>query len=366
MKKIMLFVQIIIATLLIAFCLYKTISFLFIDIRTLPEYKNAFLDRSWSLFQDCLLVTAIFTVGWSLHTYRKMQDFEIIGLELNATFIGDKPQIPNWLRLRNITTEIATTAQIPPPRLYVQESEYCLNSFTMQFGKTSIIVVTKGLLDNLNREELKNIIAYEMSNIIKQNTKFGTLIYVATAGLLFFTSMGKKLLSVTSYVNQTIANEQKVAQFGKTMHDGKNKVMSNPNRTPVLVPDTPLAYHSLKYTILGFCLLPLGFAGALCTRIIKYLNCHQNTQIDNAKNALQFINRMSLAKTLQKIVTAEQGNILENQKIAEECSHLLLIPGQSLIIPQLEMHPYASFAKRIKDLDPNFNYQNFQKVYSKS
>ncbi len=67
--------------------------------------------------------------------------------------------------LVNITEAIAIGAGVPTPRLYMIE-DTAPNAFaTGRNPKNSVICVTRGLVQKMNREELEGVIAHEMSHI---------------------------------------------------------------------------------------------------------------------------------------------------------------------------------------------------------
>lgn len=74
----------------------------------------------------------------------------------------DKNEFPY---LVNITEAIALGAGVPVPKLYMIEDS-APNAFaTGRNPQNSVICVTRGLVDKLNREELEGVIAHEMSHI---------------------------------------------------------------------------------------------------------------------------------------------------------------------------------------------------------
>jgi len=80
--------------------------------------------------------------------------------------------------LYNITEGLAIAAGIPKPRLFIIDDD-ALNAFaTGRDPEHSVIVVTKGLIKKLNREELEGVIGHEMSHIKNYDIKFATLVVV--------------------------------------------------------------------------------------------------------------------------------------------------------------------------------------------
>mgnify|MGYP003820178769 CR=1 FL=1 len=73
---------------------------------------------------------------------------------------GDKER-----QFLNVVSEMATAAGLPAPAAYIVPDPD-LNAFATGMSPgNSVIAVTQGLLDNLNREELQGVVAHEMSHI---------------------------------------------------------------------------------------------------------------------------------------------------------------------------------------------------------
>ncbi len=80
--------------------------------------------------------------------------------------------------LYNVVEGLAIAAGIPTPRCYVIE-DTAPNAFaTGRNPKTSVICVTTGILDKLNRAELEGVVAHEMSHIKNYDILLSTLVVV--------------------------------------------------------------------------------------------------------------------------------------------------------------------------------------------
>ncbi|OGR40885.1 MAG: hypothetical protein A2X35_02825 [Elusimicrobia bacterium GWA2_61_42] len=80
----------------------------------------------------------------------------------------------------NVVAEMATASGLPAPTAYVVPDRD-LNAFaTGMSPASSVIAVTEGLLENLNREELQAVVAHEMSHIRNYDIRLMTVM----AGLI--------------------------------------------------------------------------------------------------------------------------------------------------------------------------------------
>lgn len=80
--------------------------------------------------------------------------------------------------LWNMTENLAITAGLPMPKLYIVEDS-APNAFATGRNKNhAVICVTSGLLAILNKEELEGVIAHEMSHIGNRDMILGTVAVV--------------------------------------------------------------------------------------------------------------------------------------------------------------------------------------------
>ncbi len=120
---------------------------------------------------------AAVSVGWSLISLA-IGDRLVLGMA-NAKAI-EKTDAP---QLYNVVEEMAIAAGVPMPRVMIMETD-ALNAFATgnRIG-SGTIVVTRGLLDTLNREELQGVVAHEMSHLANLDTRYMVVVGV-TVGLI--------------------------------------------------------------------------------------------------------------------------------------------------------------------------------------
>lgn len=102
------------------------------------------------------------------------------GSSLVLRSVGAKPINEKELeerQLKNIVEEISIACGIKNvPKVYIMEDEN-INAFAAGFKQEdSVICVTRGLLNNLNREETEGVIAHEVSHIINKDTLLMTTV----------------------------------------------------------------------------------------------------------------------------------------------------------------------------------------------
>ena len=120
---------------------------------------------------------AVISAGWSMISLA-FGDSLVLTMA-NAKAI-DKPDAP---QLYNVVEEMAIAAGVPMPRVMVLETE-ALNAFaTGNRVGHGTIVVTRGLLDTLSRDELQGVVAHEMSHLANLDTRYMVVVGV-TVGLI--------------------------------------------------------------------------------------------------------------------------------------------------------------------------------------
>jgi len=86
-------------------------------------------------------------------------------------------------QLFNVVEEMSIAAGVPMPKVRIMETD-ALNAFaTGTSTSNASIAVTRGLLSQLNRDELQGVVAHEMAHIANLDTRYMTVVGV-TVGLI--------------------------------------------------------------------------------------------------------------------------------------------------------------------------------------
>src|SRR5262249_35130154 len=106
---------------------------------------------------------------------------------------ADAPQ------LFNVVEEMSIAAGVPMPKVMVMETD-ALNAFaTGTSTSNAAIVVTRGLLGTLNREELQGVIGHEMGHIANLDTRYMTVVGVTVGLIALVSSMILRAMQWGSY-----------------------------------------------------------------------------------------------------------------------------------------------------------------------
>jgi heat shock protein HtpX len=125
--------------------------------------------------QAILLVGVIFSVSMSFISYWYSDK---IVLSISRAQLIEKEKNPELYR---IVENLSITAGLPLPKIYViPESQP--NAFaTGRNPENAVIVVTRGLLEKLERTELEGVIAHELAHIGNRDILLGTVIVILVA-----------------------------------------------------------------------------------------------------------------------------------------------------------------------------------------
>jgi heat shock protein HtpX len=126
-----------------------------------------------------LIIAGIIVVLFNLASY--FWSHKLILFMYKAKEIKEKDQ-PDLFK---IVREVARTANIPMPKVYIVPSEQPNAFATGRNPKNGIVACTTGILKLLNHDELKGVIAHEMSHIKNRDVLIQT-VAATIAGVIGF------------------------------------------------------------------------------------------------------------------------------------------------------------------------------------
>jgi Zn-dependent protease with chaperone function len=235
-----------------------------------------------------IAVTLIVLGGSAYHGIRLAAG----GGDAVATMLGGRKvdrqtQDPDERRLVNVVEEMAIASGLPVPRLYVLDGEAGMNAFAAGFTPDrSVVAVTRGALQGLDRDELQGVVAHELSHILNADTRLSTRLMAMVGGLTVLALVGKIALR---------------GDTGRGSDKGRGISLG-----------------------IGLSLLLAGSIGAFFGRLIRLAVSRQREFLADAA-AVQFTrNPGGLSRALEKI--GKQGSHLSTPE-AMEASHLFFAEG---------------------------------------
>ncbi|MEK7657621.1 MAG: M48 family metallopeptidase [Patescibacteria group bacterium] len=170
---------------------------------TLYTHKDSNIRKTWLLFGLFLII--VIGVGWFFsQTYRdsSILYFAVIFsvlMNVIAYWFSDKIVLKmagakpiekkDAPELYNIVENLAITAGLPLPKIYIV-NENQPNAFaTGRNPKRAVVAVTEGLLKKLNRNELEGVIAHELSHIGNRDMLLSTVVVVLVGFISILSDM---------------------------------------------------------------------------------------------------------------------------------------------------------------------------------
>ncbi|NKE66520.1 M48 family metalloprotease [Ramlibacter sp. RBP-2] len=99
-------------------------------------------------------------------------------------------------RLRNIVDEMAIASGLKSPRVFVLDREPTINALAAGWEQQdSVVVVTRGALDRLTRDELQGVVAHEFAHILNGDTRLNMRLIGMVFGLQMVFNFGRDLMS---------------------------------------------------------------------------------------------------------------------------------------------------------------------------
>ncbi|WP_444900062.1 M48 family metallopeptidase [Microbulbifer sp. VAAC004] len=263
-----------------------------------------------------LTIVAIVALGSLYKLQQLAAGGKVVAESLGGRKLNIAPQGPAEQRALNVVEEMAIASGTPVPDVYLIEDQ-AINAFAAGYKPCDAVIgLTRGCIENLNRDELQGVVAHEFSHILNGDTRLNIRIVGLLNGILIIGLLGHWL------VRGVYPNSR-----------------DNRGRIPLFA--------------LGLALMVLGYAGTLLGNLIKSAVSRQREYLADA-SAVQFTrNNAGIANALKKIGGYSTGSNLSSGRAAE-FSHMFFSSGLKRSFFNLfASHPPLS--KRIARLEPSWN-----------
>ncbi len=247
---------------------------------------------------------------------------KVVATSLGGNRIDAASNDPLERRLLNVVEEMAIAANVPVPPVYLLP-ERGINAFAAGYSPADAVIgVTRGSLEQLNRDELQGVIAHEFSHILNGDMRMNIRMIAILNGILFLGHIGYYMLRSGS------AGSSRV---GRSNNKNKNA-------------------GGILAIALG--LVVIGYLGSFFGNLIKAAVSRQREYLADA-SAVQFSrNPNGIAGALKRIGAHSAGTRIKN-KNADENSHLFFGEAIARWASIFATHP--PLANRIKRIEPHWN-----------
>jgi len=220
----------------------------------------------------------------------------------------------------NVVGEMAIASGTPMPVLYIMDDEQGINAFVAGYKPTeAVMVVTRGTLETLNRDELQGVVGHEFSHILNGDMRINIRLMAILAGILVIGQIGQFMLRGSGRRSYTRSKKG----------NGQGALI-----------------------VLAIGLMIIGYIGLFFGRLIKAAISRQREFLADASSVQFTRNPKGIAGALYKIQQSVDGTLLTNSH-AEDMSHMCF--GEALHVSMqslLATHPPID--ERIKAVDAGF------------
>ena len=223
-------------------------------------------------------------------------------------------------RLMNVVEEMSIASGVRIPAVYVMDGERAINAFAA--GNTisnAAVVVTRGTLEALNRDELQGVIAHEFSHILNGDMALNIRMLGILAGIVFISSVGGFLL--------------------RNLRGSDNKGAGG-------------------IAAIGLALFIIGYIGLFFARLIKASVSRQREFLADASSVQFTRNPDGIAGALDQIRASGRGTEVGN-RFAEDVAHMFFGQGIRVWLGGL-FNTHPSLEERIRRVSPRFQHGTYR------
>ncbi len=251
---------------------------------------------------------------------------------LGGRRVSASPSSVTHQRLRNVVEEMALASGTRVPEIYVLEREPSINAFAAGYTlDNAAIAVSRGALEQLDREELQGVVAHEFSHILNGDMRLNTRLIGVIFGILVVAVIGRTILDLVGRA---------------TFHGGTSRRSSRG--------DGKGGGAIIAILLVAFAIMVIGYIGVFFGRFIQSAISRQREYLADAA-AVQFTrNPSGISNALRKIKAYAIGSRIQNPD-SEELSHMFFANAlKSSLGGVLATHP--PLKERIAAIDPQDLY----------
>jgi len=273
--------------------------------------------------REVYLATSLATLGIiALGTLEILAHLSLGNAEL-ATLLAGRPVArgsgrDDERRLINVVDEMAIASGLNAPPLYVLNREAGINAFVAGLSPgQAVVVVTRGALEQLSRDELQAVVAHEFSHILNGDIRLNLRAVYVLQGIVFLAAIGRFMMQYYS---------------GAGTEEGRRFV------------HLPLA-------LVGIGVYAVGSIGLLFCRIIQASIARERENLADASAVRYTRNADALCGALARIHVNGEGSRIRNWH-ADALAHMLFAPpSPSWLRALVATHP--PIEERMRRINPH-------------
>ena len=277
----------------------------------------------WGAFGTAFVIFAV--SAW--HMMQLGSGGKAVAEMVGARRVSSDTHDPLERRLVNVVEEMSIASGVRVPGVYVMDGEPGINAFAAGYDVSdSIVAVTRGTLETLNRDELQGVIGHEFSHVLNGDMRLNIRMIGVLAGIVFIGSTGNFLL--------------------RSLRGGGD----NKGAAPIFA--------------LGLGLMLIGYIGLFFARLIKSAVSRQREFLADASSVQFTRNPDGIAGALDQIGVSAAGALIANRH-AEDMSHMFFGQGIRVRLSGLfGTHP--PLEERIARVNARFDRSSYRKTRASS
>lgn len=238
-----------------------------------------------------MVVVAVIALGSLARHSALSGGGEAVAKMAGARRLALDSQDPLERRLRNVIEEMAIASGVVMPELFILDQETSINAFVAGYQPNeAVMVVTRGALEALTRDELQGVVAHEFSHLLNGDMRLNLRLLAILAGILLLGQVG-------SFMMRSVGRHRARGRTGR----GAGALV-----------------------VVGLALTIIGSIGVFFGRLIKAAVSRQREFLADA-SAVQFTRQHEgIGGALYKIGLGRYGAELHHTVHAEELNHLCL------------------------------------------
>jgi len=302
----------------------------------LPLSEWPFSQYSWI---TTAIVLVVILLASTIQTARLGSGGYAVAKMVGARHIKHQTQNTKEKILLNVAEEMSIASGMPMPSVYIMDDEMGINAFVAGLKPSvTVLVVTKGCLEKLSRDELQGVIGHEFSHIFNADMKMNVHLIGMLAGILFIGQMG--------YFFMRLLGRSRISS-------GRSSSSKNSGGNILLF-----------LLILGATLFAIGYIGLFFGRLIKAGISRQREYLADA-SSVQFTRNVDGITNALVSIQSDSNHGLLNNSHAEDMSHMCFEMPISLAFGgMLATHP--PIEKRVHALKPNYVFSAHSKSTSQT
>jgi Zn-dependent protease with chaperone function len=269
----------------------------------------------WGAIGTALVILAV--SAW--HVMQLASGGKAVAEMVGARRVTSDTRDPLERRLVNVVEEMSIASGVRVPAVYVMDGEAGINAFAAGYeAADSVVAVTRGTLETLNRDELQGVVAHEFSHILHGDMRLNIRMIGILAGIVFIGSIGEFIM--------------------------RNVRGGSDNR------------GALPIFLGGLALLLIGYIGLFFARLIKAAVSRQREFLADASSVQFTRNPDGIAGALDQI---HLSSALIANRHAEDLSHMFFGQGIQVRLHGLfDTHPPVE--ARIARVHERFDRESYR------